>query len=234
MSKQECLVLTVDGPAASGKSSLSRLLSEKLSGDWVSTGAFYRGLAFVAQEEGVSFDDEATLARLALDSSHWDVRLNPDKTRVFYHGADVSESIYSVSIGSGASQVSRFPEVRKNLLQAQRNCQRGRNLLVAEGRDCGTKVFPDAFLKIFLTASEEDRIMRRAVQSGEEVSVQSQLIRHRDKRDSGRKASPLAKAEGAFEIDSSGLTLEQVAERAIEAFQEKYRAAYKKDFQVSI
>jgi cytidylate kinase len=226
------IVITVDGPAASGKSSLSSRLSQELGGKWVSTGAFYRGLGYVAQKEKVNFSDEKALAELCT-SSLWQVELAPIKTKVFYNSIDVTDEIYTVEVGTIASQVSQFPKVRTNLLQAQRDCAQLTNLLIAEGRDCGSVVFPGAFLKIYLTANENDRAARRAKESGRDVDEQSKLIRLRDNQDSQRKSAPLKKVDDAIEIDSSMLSMDQVFESALEVFKEKYRSAYKSEFALS-
>ena len=142
-------LITIDGPSASGKTSASRGIAKKLGWLWVSTGAFYRGLAFVAKEKGISSDDEPTLAELCR-SDIWSVTMSEEKTKVFFQGAEVTDEIYSEQAGAIASQISQHQAVRANLLQAQRQClQISPQGLVAEGRDCGTVVFPQAPLKIY-------------------------------------------------------------------------------------
>lgn len=201
-------VITIDGPAASGKSSVSRELARRLGWPWVSTGAFYRGLAFVAGELKIDLKQVDALAGLAHDPI-WEVRLTPEKTLVFFRGEDVSERINAEQVGSIASQISLYPEVRKALLQAQRNCARDTNL-VAEGRDCGTVVFPDAFAKVYLTASSEHRAARRAAEQGAEVSEIIEAQKVRDAQDTTRKAAPLAIPENALVVDTSELGFEAV------------------------
>lgn len=205
-------VITIDGPSASGKSSVSRALATKLGWKWVSTGAFYRGLAYVALRENFTPHDVAELVALA-HSDIWQVRMDDDQTRVFYREKDITEKILAEENAQRASQVSQVPEVRKALLENQRDCARGVPGLVAEGRDCGTVVFPDALLKVYLTASQEERALRRAKEQGLNVELtQSQQIQ-RDKQDSSRRAAPLQVPENARVVDSNGMDLNQVVER---------------------
>jgi len=211
-------VITIDGPAASGKSSVSRALARRLGWKWVSTGAFYRGLAYVSAREGVAVGDVSGLVALA-KSPLWEVRLDEDQTRVFYHGQgvtgqNVTSEVLSESNGTLASQVSQIPEVRAALLQSQRDCAKSGVGLVAEGRDCGTVVFPNAILKLYLTASQEERALRRAREQGLDLKeTQNQQVA-RDRQDSTRKAAPLQIPADARVIDSGGMTLEEVVEQA--------------------
>ena len=140
-------VITVDGPAASGKSSVSRGLAKTLGWKWVSTGAFYRGLAFVAHEEGVDPANTEELVALCA-SDIWRVEMDVEETRVVYKDENVSSRIQAEEIGNYASKISPIPAVRAALLEVQRDCANRTDGtgLVAEGRDCGTVVFPDAKL----------------------------------------------------------------------------------------
>jgi len=204
-------VVTIDGPAASGKSSVSRELARRLGWKWVSTGAFYRGLAFVASKENVTATPD--LVALSGAGNIWRVRLDDDQTRVFYKDKDVTNEILSEDNGSRASQVSQIPEVRKALLQNQRDCANEVPGLVAEGRDCGTVVFPDALLKVYLTASQEERAARRAREHGlsfEQIHSQQKV---RDQQDSSRAAAPMQVPPNARVVDSNGLELSQVVDR---------------------
>ncbi|MFN3454828.1 MAG: (d)CMP kinase, partial [Pseudobdellovibrio sp.] len=158
-------VITIDGPAASGKSSLSRELSRKFNCPWVSTGAFYRGLAYVALQSGVPLDNPAALSELC-ESESWKVVLASDRTQVFYRDQNVTDFIAQEAVGNVASQISKFPEVRQSLLDQQRACAFNNDGLIAEGRDCGTVIFPYAEIKIFLTANSEHRALRRAQELG--------------------------------------------------------------------
>lgn len=205
------IVITIDGPAASGKTSVSRRLAELYGWAWVSTGAFYRGLAYVAEQEGLSLDDEAALAALCV-SKIWEVRMGTARTTVFLRGKDVTEQIYKEEIGNAASLISRFPKVRSNLLEAQRKCALGVTGLVAEGRDCGTVVFPSADLKFYITAGGDDRAERRAKEQGrgiEEMRL-SQVLR--DLQDSSRKAAPMKIPSDAHVIDTTHHSLDDVVE----------------------
>lgn len=203
-------IVTIDGPAASGKSSVSRELARRLQWKWVSTGAFYRGLAYVAMKENLS----STQALVDLAHSNlWRVSLDDDQTRVYYREKDVTAEILSEDNGSRASQVSQIPEVRKALLENQRNCAEGVPGLVAEGRDCGTVVFPDATVKVYLTASQEERAARRALQHGLNFEQIHSEQKARDQRDSSRAAAPLQIPPNAHVVDSNGLDLNAVVDR---------------------
>ncbi|MEY4615377.1 MAG: (d)CMP kinase [Pseudomonadota bacterium] len=199
-------VVTIDGPAASGKSSVSRELARRMGWQWISTGAFYRGLAFVAHEEGVDLNDENALTELA-HSPIWSVEMQPERTEVMYQGHSVTDAISREEVGLWASQVSRLPKVRESLLQAQRDCEHKTPGLVAEGRDCGSVVFPNAPLKVYLTADHVQRATRRAQDMGMSVeeTVASQKVR--DLQDSSRKAAPLQIPDKAWVLDTSDLTL---------------------------
>ena len=207
-------VVTIDGPAASGKSSVSRGLAQQMGWKWVSTGAFYRGLACVAQDIGVSIEDEAALVALA-ESKDWKVVLGEQRTQVFYGKKDMTDQVYTEETGSAASKISHYPLVRKSLLQAQRDCAIGVAGLVAEGRDCGTVVFPSAPVKIFLTAHSENRAVRRAKEEGRSVEETQKAQQIRDRQDSTRQAAPLQVPEGAVVVDTSEMGLNQVIDHVV-------------------
>lgn len=203
------MVITIDGPAASGKSSVSRELARRLGWYWVSTGAFYRGLAYAALQLKVALDDVKTLENLAR-SDRWQVQMTGEQTQVLFRGKDVTDLISQEDVGSYASQISHYSEVRKALLEGQRACSEGEHGLVAEGRDCGTVVFPQAQAKIYLTASSEHRAQRRAVEQGriKEEIIESQKVR--DRQDSTRKTAPLQIPENAFVVDTTEMGLDEV------------------------
>ena len=204
----EAVVVTIDGPAASGKTSVSRELARKLRWKWISTGAFYRGLALVALEEKTNLKDEKALAKLA-QSKIWRVEMQAEQTRVFFKDKDVTERINEESVGIAASQISQFPLVRAKLLPLQRNCAKGvKGGLIAEGRDCGTVVFPKAEVKVFLTARSDDRAQRRAKEQGAKLAQIKKDQSKRDKRDSQRAAAPMQAPLEAQILDTSDLTLE--------------------------
>lgn len=198
-------IITIDGPAASGKSTLSRNLAQALGWSWVSTGAFYRALAWLAQDQGVLPTEVSRLVQLS-QSSDWQLRMEPQGTHVYFKGLDITEQIAQESVGSLASKISQVAEVRKQLLEAQRNLL---NLakgggLIAEGRDCGTVVFPDAELKLYLTANQEDRAMRRASEQGLSFDATQRAQELRDREDKRRLHAPLVRAENAILVDTSG------------------------------
>lgn len=204
-------VVTIDGPSASGKSSLSRELARKLKWRWVSTGAFYRGLAFVAAQNEVASDHEEELVQLAL-SPDWNVELDEEQTRVYYQGMDVTDKIFSEAVGEKASRISQLQGVRRALLEAQRSLPQHYNGLVAEGRDCGSVVFPSAILKVYLTANQELRALRRAQEQGLDPESTQASQTQRDRQDSSRTAAPLTIPEGARVLDTTEMSLEEVVD----------------------
>jgi CMP/dCMP kinase len=212
MTSVASFIVTIDGPAASGKSSVSRELARRFGWEWVSTGAFYRGLAYVAHEAKVDLTDEEALAQLAV-SPNWAVHIRPEETLVFLNDRDVTKEIGREEIGNIASKVSSFPKVRSALLAAQRQCAFGLKALVAEGRDCGTVVFPKAQVKVFLTARPEDRAARRAREEGRDLDSTMDQQKIRDAQDANRKAAPMQPPVGADILDTTDLSLMQVVDR---------------------
>ena len=207
-------LITIDGPSASGKSSVSRLVAKALRWQWLSTGAFYRGLALVAMEEDLHQSHGEELYELA-QSSVWRVEMGRENTEVFYKEQKVTTRTWGEDIGGLASQISQREDVRKALLEKQRNCFSPEQGLVAEGRDCGTVVFPQAPTKIYLTANPERRAKRRAQQEGLNQKSTKAQQNLRDHQDSQRKLAPLKKAPGALTIDSTGLSLEEVVKEVL-------------------
>lgn len=207
-------VITIDGPAASGKSSVSRELAKRLHCDWVSTGSFYRGLAYVAQETKANLDNEIEIANLA-QSKIWNVKMGAEKTHVLFDGKDVTAEAHQESVGLVASKISQYPAVRKMLLGAQRDCQTPKGL-VAEGRDCGSVVFPNAELKIYLDADSESRALRRAQQAGTSAVEIEKQQKVRDNQDLNRTVAPLMAPQGAHIIDTGTMTLTEVVDMICE------------------
>lgn len=205
-------IVTIDGPAASGKSSVSREVAKRIGWSWVSTGAFYRGLAYIAHAVKCDLASEDAVVKLA-QSSDWAVRMTPEETRVLMGQKDVTDQIGREEVGSLASRISSFPKVRAALLDAQRQCAIGVSGLVAEGRDCGTVVFPKAQVKIFLTARAEDRAARRALEEGRDVGHLMTEQQTRDTQDANRKAAPLQAPADAHVIDTTDLSFMEVVER---------------------
>jgi CMP/dCMP kinase len=207
-------VITVDGPSGVGKGTLCHLLADRLGWHLLDSGALYRVVGQACVIEGVSWDDTVAVAAIA---RHLEVNFTPAPTGeilVAYKGQDVSRAIRTEEGGRGASTVAAIPAVREALLARQQEfCQAPG--LVADGRDMGTVVFPLAPLKIFLTASAEERAERRYLQlsaKGEQVTKKQLLadIQERDERDSNRAVAPLVPADDAVVIDTSGVPAEQV------------------------
>ncbi|MCB9026699.1 MAG: (d)CMP kinase [Bdellovibrionaceae bacterium] len=204
-------VVTIDGPAASGKTSVSRELAQRLGWSWVSTGAFYRGLAYVAIKEKANLDNEKELVAL-VHKANWQVCMSPDRTQFLYNDKDVTDEIYKEEIGSAASQIGRHKKFRESLITAQRNCVSKVNGLIAEGRDCGTVIFPMAQVKFYLTAKSESRAQRRADEQGANLMQTLEAQKQRDKQDKNRAAAPLQIPENAHIVDTSEWDLQQVIE----------------------
>lgn len=213
-------VITIDGPAASGKSSVSRGLAKLFSIPWVSTGAFYRGLAYVAIQTDVNLEDKEALTELAM-SNVWKVVMAQEKTQVWFKDQDVTDFIFKEDVGNVASKISHYPEVRSSLLDHQRQCAFKDRGLVAEGRDCGTVVFPQAEVKVYLTASSEHRAQRRAQELGldeKELAVQQ---KQRDEQDSTRKVAPLQVPKDALVVDTTQMSLNDAIEQIYQFAKEK-------------
>jgi 3-phosphoshikimate 1-carboxyvinyltransferase len=213
-------VITVDGPTASGKGTLAAALATRLGYHRLDSGVIYRALALVAERSGVPPDDEAALVALAER-----LPLRFDGERVWLAGADASEALRLESTGVLASRVSAWPAVRKALHGLQLAFRRAPGL-VADGRDMGTVVFPDAGLKVFLTASVAARAERRfnqLISKGISANLADLLaaIEARDERDRTRSAAPLAAAEDALLLDNSELTIDASVDRVLEWWQER-------------
>ena len=211
-------VITIDGPSGSGKGTVAGILAKRLGWNLLDSGALYRLLAFAAGNHGVALDNEALLEKLA---AHLDVQFigatDGKPARIILEGDDVTHAIRSETVAAGASKVAALPAVRDALLQRQRAFLEFPGL-VADGRDMGTVVFPDAPLEVFLTASAEERARRRYLQlkaKGDDVSLSGLLdeIRARDERDTQRAIAPLKPAADAIQLDSTELSIEQVLER---------------------
>tara|TARA_B100000614_G_scaffold194526_1_gene175744 strand:- start:14927 stop:15598 length:672 start_codon:yes stop_codon:yes gene_type:complete len=212
-------VVTVDGPSGAGKGTLSALIAEKLGWHLLDSGAIYRVLAVAAMHHDLPVDDESAVVPLA---SGLDVSFEIDKEqrRVVLEGEDVTDDIRTEEVGAVASQIASLARVREALLRRQRAFQQDPGL-VADGRDMGTVVFPDANVKLFLTASAEARAERRYNQlkdKGLNVNIARLLtdIKARDDRDANRSIAPLVPAEDAVVIDSTDLDINQVFESAME------------------
>jgi cytidylate kinase len=213
-------VITIDGPSGSGKGTLSRQLAQQLGYRFLDSGALYRILALAARKHGIGLNQSATLAELAVDLDINFELSSQDGDRIVVEGQDVTLDVRTESCGNDASKVAALPQVREALLHRQRAFRRPPGL-VADGRDMGTVVFPDAKVKIFLTAGHEERARRRHKQLNEQgisVSLDSLLneLAERDKRDANRGVAPLRPAEDAIIVDSTDLSVQQVYESALE------------------
>ncbi len=206
-------VITIDGPAASGKTSVSRDVANSFGWKWVSTGAFYRGLATVALKEKIDINDEAGLVRIA-NSPIWSVEMNDHETTVLYQNKRINADINLDETGMYASKISQYPLVRQALLPLQRACAVANSVLIAEGRDCGTVVFPEALVKIYLTANSDSRAQRRSQENTGTFEVVKELQAERDRSDKNRAVAPLQVPVGAIVIDSSTMGREAVVEKA--------------------
>lgn len=211
------LVITIDGPTASGKGTIARLLAQRLGWHILDSGALYRLVALAAIKHSIKFDDVESLVPLA---AHLDVEFiageGDEEMTILLEGEDVTLELRTEATGNGASQVATIPQVREALLERQRAFRQSPGL-VADGRDMGTVVFPDAVVKIFLTASAEERAQRRynqLIDKGLSVTMRSLLdeIARRDERDQNRAASPLVPAEDAVVLDTSELSIDEVVD----------------------
>ena len=212
-------VIAIDGPSASGKGTVAARVAEALGMDYLDSGALYRLTALAAQTQGVAWDNEAALEPIAAQLPVAFVAGS-----IFLNGEDVSDTIRQEAIGMGASQVAKWPAVRAALLERQRAFA-GERGLVADGRDMGSVVFPDAKLKVFLTASAEERARRRALQLNIDLnSVAYQAIvddiKQRDWNDSQRAVAPLKQLPDAHLLDTTELSIENAVKKVLDWYRQ--------------
>ncbi|MBQ2679370.1 MAG: (d)CMP kinase [Firmicutes bacterium] len=211
--KNNIFAIAIDGPASSGKSTIAKSISKKLGILYVDTGAMYRAVALFCIRKGISTTDEDAVNSV-LDEIDMDIKTIDGIQHIILNGEDVSDKIRTQEVGQGASDVAVFFNVRERLVEIQRNIAKEESV-VMDGRDIGTNVLKDAQYKIYLTASLEERASRRYaeyVAAGENFTleeVKAQLA-IRDKNDMEREHNPLTKAEGALEIDSTNMSIEEV------------------------
>lgn len=209
------MVITIDGPAASGKSSLCKKLCSSLKNwDWLSTGVFYRGLAYMVIDQGLIQKGEKEWTA-CLKTSSWNIQKSLKSTQFIYNGKDLGSSLYTAPIDEVASQVAQLALVREALLPYQRNQKKEGRGLIAEGRDCGTVIFTEAPLKVYLTASESIRAQRRADQRNESTQHVQEQQSTRDKNDKERKIHPLREPKGALVIQNDNMTPTQVVDKVL-------------------
>ena len=224
MQTQHFPVITIDGPSGSGKGTISSMLAQRLGWRFLDSGALYRLVALACQNHAIELENVEAVVTIA---AHLDVQFDTrsQTTRVVLEGEDVTDTIRTETVGNAASKVAAIPSVREALLGRQRDFL-GEPGLLADGRDMGTVVFPDAELKIFLTASAEERAKRRYNQlkdKGLDVNLADLLneISERDKRDSERTVSPLVPADDAVLVDSTGTGIEEVFQQAYTLCEER-------------
>jgi cytidylate kinase len=201
------MVIAIDGPAGAGKSTVARAVARALGIAYLDSGAMYRSAALAALRSGASLDDGAALGSLVRG-----LRMTVADGRVSLDGEDVTEAIRTPEVSAAASRVSVHPEVRDAMVQRQRALIAAGDY-VAEGRDIGTVVTPNATLKVFLTASDAERARRRAAETGELPADVQAAQSLRDARDRGRQHGALRPADDAVEIDTTGLSADEVAAR---------------------
>ena len=216
----ENFIVAVDGPAGSGKSTISKIVAKEYGLTYLDTGAMYRMVALCSLEKNVDLQNIDAVVEMLED-----IKIDIDGDSFILNGEDVSEEIRTPRVTAIVSDVAAIKEVRVKLVDLQREIGKGKKVIL-DGRDIGTVVFPDAHLKVFLIASAEERANRRLKEyreKGIDISFQEVLdsIENRDRIDSTRKESPLKKAEDATEVDTSSKTIEQVCKRISDLIEER-------------
>ena len=225
------MIIAIDGPSGAGKSTLGKMLAKKLNLLYLDTGAMYRAVGLAVLEAEVSFDAKSKIAEI-VENAKIEIVGEPDNLQVFLNGKDVSQEIRTNDVGQAASMVSTISEVRRILVEHQRNLgENAPNGCVLDGRDIGSVVFPNADVKFFLTAKPEARARRRYeedLEKGRETSYEQTLIEinKRDERDVSREDSPLKISDDAVVIDTSELDLTEVFEQMMSVIRERQTKVY--------
>ena len=216
--------IAIDGPAGAGKSSIAKLAAKELGFIYIDTGAMYRASALYAIENGIEICEES-FTEDVLNKIKIDIKYEDDGQHIYLCGKDVSSRIREADVSIGASNIAVIPAVRLKLVDLQRELARGNNVIM-DGRDIGTYVLPDAELKIYLTASSEERASRRVkelLEKGQTAEFEQvkKDIEYRDKNDSEREFAPLRQAEDAVLVDSTDMTIDEVKNRILSLAKEK-------------
>ncbi|MHC4743415.1 MAG: (d)CMP kinase [Planctomycetota bacterium] len=219
------LLITIDGPAASGKSTVARLLAEEIGARFLDTGAMYRAVTLAAMNAGTDMTDENEMLEI-IAASNFEFEAKGGKTQVRLDGRDVTELIRRPDVTANSRYAASAPKVRARLVQMQREQAEKHARIVTEGRDQGTVAFPDADYKIFLTADPEERARRRQAELTEAAQKQNieqtrRAIEARDKSDRDRQVGPLTPAEDAVIVDTTRMNIRQVVDRVVEIVENK-------------
>jgi len=213
------LVITIDGPAASGKSTVSRLLAERLGASFLDTGAMYRAVTLAAMQAGIDMSNEERLFEV-LQNSEFQFTIRKNKVIVSINGVDVTEQIRQPKVTANARHIASAAKLREKLVEMQRKVASGQRKIVTEGRDQGTVAFPDADIKFYLTADTAERARRRQAElqakgSDESLEKIQSAIEKRDESDKNRTVGPLRPASDAIVVDTTDLGIEEVVEKVL-------------------
>lgn len=214
------VIVAIDGPAGSGKSTIAKIIADRYSFTYIDTGAMYRMITLYCLDNNIDFEDEMAIKNV-LDN----ISLDMQGDKFFLNNKEVTKEIRETRVNENVSKIASIRIVRENLVNLQRKISQGKNVIL-DGRDIGTIVFPNAQIKIYLIASPEERAKRRykeLIQKGTEISYDEVLksIKERDYIDSTRKESPLMKADDAIELDSTGLKIDEVLDFISKKIEEK-------------
>lgn len=221
--------VAIDGPASAGKSTVAKIVANKLAFIYIDTGAMYRACTVIARNHHLDYSDEEAILK-AIDQDGIEFKSENGEQKVYSDGKDVSKEIRTPEISANVSQVSALPKIREKMVDLQRQMAGSTNVIM-DGRDIGTTVLPNAEVKIFLVATARSRAQRRmhdfkqrGIETDQTVEEIEKDIAERDYKDSHRKVSPLKKADDAVEIDTTNMSIEQVVQRILDQIQEKQKS----------